>query len=195
MKYIIGIDEAGRGALAGPVAVGVAVVPADFEWALLPGVRDSKQLSPTRREEIFRAARSLERQGLIECRVALVGAATIDRIGISKAVACGIERAMARIGCSPDDADVRLDGLLRAPAHYARQQTIIRGDETEPAISLASIMAKVTRDRHMVRLACRESRYSFEVHKGYGTLMHRSALREYGISDVHRRSFCKSLQK
>lgn len=188
--HIIGIDEAGRGALAGPVAVGAAVVPADFDWTLLPGVRDSKQLSPKARERVFLHARELKRDGLLDYRVALVGATVIDQRGITRAVSLGIVRTLGRLPYSPEEVAVRLDGLLRAPAVYLTQETIVRGDQTEPAISLASILAKVTRDRHMVRLAERYPAYEFGVHKGYGTERHRSCIQKHGLSRVHRVYFC-----
>lgn len=190
MPHLIGVDEAGRGALAGPVAVGAVCVPADFDWGLLPGVRDSKLLSPATRERLFIAANMLRREGILDFRVALVGAVTIDRSGINHAVALGISRILSRLDQDPEAVEVRLDGLLRAPAVYAHQHTIVRGDQTEPTISLASIVAKVTRDRYMVRLAPRYEPYGFAVHKGYGTERHRAALAKHGISDVHRRYFC-----
>lgn len=188
---IIGVDEAGRGALAGPVSVGAALVPQDFDWSLIPGVRDSKQLSAQKREVIFARAQQLKREGILDFKVALVSAAVIDKIGITRAVARGIERSLKRLGCVPADADVRLDGLLRAPQIYTTQQTIIRGDQTEPAISLASIVAKVTRDRYMVRSAKQYPVYAFEVHKGYGTKKHQEALRKAGLCVMHRQYFCK----
>ncbi len=189
--FIIGVDEAGRGALAGPVSVGVALVPRDFDWALIPGVRDSKQLSEKKREEIFLRARTLQKEGVLEYAVALVSAAIIDQRGITTAVRIGIARALKKLSHNIDDVEVRLDGLLHAPKEYIRQQTIIRGDQTEPAISLASIMAKVTRDRHMVALAKKYPAYALEVHKGYGTLVHRESIQRDGISDIHRRYFCR----
>ncbi len=191
MLTLIGVDEAGRGALAGPVAVGAACVPPDFDWKRLPGVRDSKLLSPASRERLFVAASELRQEGALDFRVALVGAAIIDCVGITRAVARGIARSLSRLTWEPDDVEVRLDGLLRAPAAYVRQRTIVRGDLTEPIISLASIMAKVTRDRYMVRLAESYEAYGFEVHKGYGTKQHREAIVQYGISDVHRAYFCR----
>lgn len=187
----MGVDEAGRGALAGPVAVGVAMVPRDFDFALVPGVKDSKQLSPKERERIYALARGLQKEGLLDFKVAMVGAEMIDRVGITRAVALATARALYRLSCNPAFTDVRLDGLLHAPPVFIRQQTIIRGDQTEPVISLASIMAKVTRDHHMVRLACRYPLYDLARHKGYGTLLHRDRLAAHGLSDLHRRYFCK----
>ena len=87
-----------------------------------------------------------------------------------------------------------LDGSLHAPAEYIHQETIIRGDDTEPVISLASIMAKVTRDRLMKRLSPKYPAYGFDAHKGYGTLLHRRAIAQFGLSDVHRTSFCRRLE-
>lgn len=192
MYDLIGVDEAGRGALAGPVAVGAAFVPQGFDWALLPGVRDSKLLSPAARERVYTATLDLVREGLLDFKVALVSAATIDRIGIVPSVTRGIESTLSRLARDPGAVSVRLDGLLRAPAVYLRQETIVRGDQTEPSISLASIMAKVTRDRYMVSIAQKYAPYGFEVHKGYGTVRHRTAIAEHGICDMHRRYFIHS---
>ena len=192
MYDLIGVDEAGRGALAGPVAVGAAFVPQGFDWALLPGVRDSKLLSPAARERVYTAAVMLARDGLIDFKVVLVSASTIDRIGIVPSVTRGIESALSRLARDPGAVSVRLDGLLRAPPAYLRQETIVRGDQTEPSISLASIMAKVTRDQYMVSIAQKYAPYGFEIHKGYGTVRHRTAIAEYGICDMHRRYFIHS---
>ena len=93
----------------------------------------------------------------------------------------------------PKDCRVLLDGSLRAPAEYIRQETIIRGDDTEPVISLASIMAKVTRDRLMKQISSKYPEYDFHVHKGYGTLAHRRIIATSGLCDLHRRTFCTRL--
>lgn len=191
--HIVGIDEAGRGALAGPVAVGVALVPHNFDWGMLPDVRDSKQLSPKKREEIFICAQKLKRAGVIDIRVSLVSAGVVDTIGIVPAVQRGINRGLAKLSCNATDVSVRLDGGLRAPARFVHQETIIKGDQKEPAISLASVCAKVHRDRYMVRLAKKYPEYAFEVHKGYGTLRHRTCIAECGVSDIHRQYFCRGI--
>lgn len=190
-KYIIGVDEAGRGPLAGPVAVGVASVPYNFDWDLIPGVGDSKKVSAKNREAIFLHATLLKKAGKINFAVILVSAAIIDRIGITRAVALGIEKGLSKIKCDPQNVSVRLDGLLKAPPTYKDQQTIIKGDAKEKVIGLASILAKVTRDRTMVRVARDFPTYSFEIHKGYGTLIHRKALKKSGLSKIHRKSFCR----
>ena len=191
MRFLVGVDEAGRGALAGPVAVAVAMVPSGFDFALVPEVKDSKQLSLAARERIYALARELQKEKVLDFKVAMVGAEVIDKVGITRAVALATARALFRLSCMPNETEVRLDGLLCAPARFTRQQTIIRGDQTEPVISLASIMAKVTRDRYMVRIAQRYPLYVFEKHKGYGTLLHRQHIAAHGLCDLHRKYFCK----
>lgn len=195
--HVLGIDEAGRGPLAGPVAVGVVVVSKDFDWELIAGVGDSKKVTPKNREAIFRRARVLKKEGLIDYRVRMVGAATIDRIGVTHAVALGIHRALKaltdRQGLSAESVHIKLDGLLKAPEEFIYQETIIHGDALEKVIGLASILAKVTRDRHMVLLGKRYPQYGFEVHKGYGTARHREAVKKYDLCDMHRRSYCRAL--
>ncbi len=192
---IIGIDEAGRGPLAGPVAVGAVLIPRGFNTALLSGVRDSKQLTERKREEWYAQMLSWRRDGFLSFSVALVGAVHIDRAGIVSAINLALHRSLARLSADPASSRVLLDGGLRAPAHYEYQKTIIRGDESEEAIALASIAAKVTRDRHMRRLGVLYPEYAFAVHKGYGTPAHYRALKKHGISPVHRRSFLRSTRK
>ena len=201
-RYLIGIDEAGRGPLAGPVAVGVALVPIDFDWMLLPGVNDSKQLSESRREEIFAQSSVLQAEGKICLAVAQVSAGVIDRIGIVPAVRLAMKRGLRRIEKNvnintniPTQARVLLDGGLTAPAEYKDQATIIKGDSKEPVIGLASIMAKVTRDRYMCSQATKPAfaAYEFATHKGYGTKQHRAAITKHGLSALHRRSFCSNI--
>lgn len=194
LKYIIGIDEAGRGPLAGPVAIGVVAIPYDFDWELIPGVGDSKKVSPKNREAIFRRAKQLRRQGGLNFSVALVSAKVVDRIGISKAVLRGIEGCLKKLAFDPSEVEVRLDGLLHAPLEYKHQKTIIKGDAKEKVIGLASICAKVTRDAYMVRIVRDYPRYSFEIHKGYGTKVHIEAIQKHGLSKIHRRSFTKRFQ-
>jgi len=204
MKMIVGVDEAGRGPLAGPVAVGVAVVPGNFDWSSkLPGVNDSKQLSEKQREVVFAAAQLLQRTGELQLAVSMVSAGVIDRIGIVLAINLAMKRALKRLYASPSprsdlglgEVQILLDGGLRAPVEYQNQTTIIRGDASEPVIGLASIAAKVTRDRYMVRLAARSEyvKYDFATHKGYGTRSHRAAISEHGFSFQHRRSFCRNI--
>ena len=187
---IVGIDEAGRGPLAGPVAVGIAVVPRDFDWRRLPRVDDSKKVRPKDREAVFRAAHLLRCKAKLDFTVSLVGASTIDRYGITRAVSFGIVRGLKRLSLNPNTVRILLDGLLHAPPIFENQQTIIHGDAREKIIGLASILAKVTRDRRMVRLGTRYPGYGIETHMGYGTPIHCKALRERGISPIHRATFC-----
>ena len=190
--HLVGIDEAGRGPLAGPVAVGVVFAP---HLALrsvkkyLSGIRDSKKLSSRKREDWARVAEEMRAEGLIDYSVSLVGASYIDTHGITKAVATGIARSIERLKLTPANTLVLLDGGIRAPSRFSMQKTIIRGDSKEPLISLAAILAKVRRDRHMTLMSERYPRYGFEKHKGYGTEMHREQIRRYGVSAIHRKSF------
>lgn len=197
-KWLIGIDEAGRGPLAGPVAVGVVLLPPAFDWTAIDGVADSKTLTEGKREEVWHAACALQRAGLLDFEVTLAGHAYIDRRGIVPAIRHGMARSLrsllSRNGIDQGAVTVRLDGALRAPSSFRDQTTIIRGDATEACIGLASILAKVTRDRYMVQLSRKYPQYGFEMHKGYGTLLHRTRIQEYGLSDIHRRSFCRNLQ-
>ncbi len=196
-KWLIGIDEAGRGPLAGPVAVGVVLVPSDFDWRLISGVGDSKKLTSKNREAIFRRAKELKHSGHLDFAVAMVGAKMIDRIGIVPAVSRAMARALKAVGANDlcDACQVKLDGGLRAPVDFRRQETIIRGDVSEPSIGLASIMAKVTRDRYMERMGRRPEYvvYNLPVHKGYGTKAHRLAIKKHGCTDLHRVTYCKNV--
>lgn len=192
-KYIVGIDEAGRGPLAGPVAVGVAVAPGNFDWeSQLPGLTDSKKLSELQRATLHTLAKELKKAGEIDFAVAMVGASVIDRIGIARSIAKAIERAIRRLKLNPEDCFVKLDGSLKAPEAFA-QETIIKGDLTEPPISLASVVAKETRDAYMRRLAKQYAHYDFHIHKGYGTQSHREAIKKYGMSVVHRQTYCRNI--
>ena len=189
MRFILGVDEAGRGPLAGPVSVGVVAVPEGFDVAKeFPGVTDSKKLSEKKREKLFELLEARVLLGDVRFAVEFESAAVIDKEGIVRA----IRRALARgvNALAPDAAlvTVKLDGSLRAPVEYA-QETIIHGDALVPVISLASIAAKVSRDRLMLELAKQYPEYGFEKHKGYGTKAHYDMLEKYGPSVIHRRSF------
>lgn len=198
-KHLIGIDEAGRGPLAGPVAVGVVCVPLDFNWELLPGVDDSKKLSEKKREVLFKEALKLHKEGLLAYSVSLESAACIDKEGIVHAVRKAMETSLyeleQKLSFLPSDCKVVLDGSLYAPETYSNQETIIKGDSKEKVIGLASIMAKVTRDRFMVAVSEESSYavYDFAVHKGYGTKRHCSLISKHGLSSLHRKSFCTRL--
>jgi ribonuclease HII len=191
-KYLVGIDEAGRGPLAGPVAVGVVLI----EHRELPklerlfrGVKDSKQLSASQREEWLAQLRESQAEQLLRFASALVGNLQIDNQGIVAAIRLGIRRGLNRLAVSPRESEILLDGSLRAPASYLNQRTIIRGDESEMIIAFASIVAKVRRDHYMVALAKKFPQYGFEQHKGYGTAAHYRQIRQHGPTPCHRLSF------
>lgn len=193
-SYCVGIDEVGRGPLAGPVGVGVAMVSADFDWELLPGVTDSKKLTEKKRGEIFEAARKLKASGQLDYAVVMVGAAQIDINGIVPSIYSAMEKALKKLEV-PSDALLKLDGGLCAPEQFVYQETIIKGDAKEKTIGLASIVAKVMRDRYMVRKSSETifAPYDFATHKGYGTKKHREAIAQYGLSPEHRQSYCKNI--
>lgn len=188
-EWLVGVDEAGRGPLAGPVAVGVAAVPARFDVRkAFPGINDSKKMSEVLREEAYDEALGRARAGDIRLCVRLGGAPYIDAHGIARAVRRAAWSGVRQVA-APDESFVRLDGLLNAPPEY-RQETIVKGDALEPVISLASVLAKVRRDRLMKRLAAQYPQYGFELHKGYGTRRHLEAIGEFGLCALHRRTFC-----
>ncbi len=195
MSYIVGIDEAGRGPLAGPVAVGGVLVASVFNKKFFRGIKDSKQLSPEERELWFSLAQEAKRRGELDFRVSLVSEKIIDRHGIAYAIRLGIKRVLKGLGPGGEDSQIFLDGALKAPIEFRHQLTVIRGDEKIPVISLASICAKVVRDRKMVKFAKKYPQYDFDLHKGYGTRMHRDAIRKYGSTELHRKSFLKRLTK
>lgn len=187
--WLIGIDEAGRGPLAGPVSVGIVAVPEGFDVAReFPGVADSKKLSEKKREALFAMLEARAKGGEVRFKVEFEDAEVIDKEGIATAVRRALARGVNAL--APDAALVRLqlDGALRAPSEYA-QETIVNGDEFVPLISLASIAAKVVRDRLMVELSAEHPHYGFEKHKGYGTKAHYEALEKHGLCTIHRRSF------
>jgi len=192
-RYLIGVDEAGRGPLAGPVAVGAVLFTPGFDWRQMRGVRDSKQLTERAREAWYARAEALADEQQLYFSVAFSSARKIDRSGIVPSISAALERVLrtliATATIAPDECEVLLDGSLYAPNDFIHQRTIIRGDETEPIISLASIAAKVERDRLMLRMAKKFPAYGFNEHKGYGTKKHISMIRQFGLCDIHRRSF------
>jgi ribonuclease HII len=190
IEWIIGIDEAGRGPIAGPVSVGGVLIPADFDAAFCVGIKDSKQLSAQLREEWFA---KMHDHPSVHISVSLVGPDHIDKRGIVHAIKTAMRRVLTDLSedIDPTTILVLLDGSLYAPRIYVHQETIIKGDEKVPVISMASIAAKVTRDRHMVKLAKKYPEYRFDKHKGYGTENHYKMLQEHGPSKMHRSSFIR----
>lgn len=204
MSIVIGVDEAGRGPLAGPVAVGVVAIPTVLSSTsprlrgtsknFFKGIKDSKQLTHEERELWYSLALEAKKRGELDFHVSLVSERVIDRHGISYAIKLGIKRCLSVLHVD-NDSQIFLDGALKAPVEYKHQLTVIRGDEKIPVVSLASICAKVVRDRRMVRVAKKFPEWSFDINKGYGTLLHRLALRKYGPIAIHRQTFLKKLTR
>ncbi|OGG80676.1 hypothetical protein A3A39_03210 [Candidatus Kaiserbacteria bacterium RIFCSPLOWO2_01_FULL_54_13] len=203
VKFLIGVDEAGRGPLAGPVAIGAVMVPKKFDvLKMFPDVKDSKLLSPKKREEIYEEVVARTKAGEMRFCVRFTEHTFIDAYGITRAVRRAVQRSVSNLvprhgsgqAPSPQNVHVFLDGLLYAPSKY-EQETIIHGDVLVPLISLASVVAKVRRDRLMISLSNKFPSYGFETHKGYGTERHRAALREFGLCEIHRVTYCTSLLK
>ena len=186
-RITIGIDEVGRGALAGPVVLAAMRASGRVSWQhpKLGPIRDSKRLTPRQREVWFSY---LAGHPLLEWRVAWLRPQTIDRINIAAAANRGALRLARRFAMRHRPYFVWLDGVLALPVHIPHR-SVIRGDERLPIVAAASIMAKVWRDRLMARLARQFPEYGFERHKGYGTRFHYECLRRAGPSSVHRRSF------
>jgi ribonuclease HII len=192
--YICGIDEVGRGPIAGPVTVGLVLYKKELAgiFSHIP-LRDSKKLSPQKRRLIVKQLQEWKKEGRVFFTTASIRAREIDEIGISKAIKKAIKRVVSRIGFHPNDVYIALDGGLQAPPRFRYQETIIKGDTKHRAISFASIVAKVTRDNHMELRAQDYPEYGLEQHKGYGTKSHYKAVRKHGLSPIHRRSFLKGL--
>jgi ribonuclease HII len=185
--YISGVDEVGRGCLAGPVVAAAVILPASRKIAKkLARVNDSKLLSPQLRRELF----SVIREHALDYSIGIVSANVIDQINILQATFLAMRRALA--GLASEINYVLVDGNKKIPRISYEQSAIIQGDSSSLSIAAASILAKVVRDEIMVRLAENYAGYFFEKHKGYGTKVHRQALEEKGLTDLHRRTFCKS---
>ncbi len=180
-ERVCGVDEAGRGPLAGPVCAAAVILPPDLE---IPGLNDSKKLTDKKRRELYDVIVSQA----VAYGIALVDEKTIDEINILQATFLAMERAVAQLLVQPDLALV--DGN-REPRMPVPVKTVIKGDSLSASIAAASILAKVTRDRLMEELDATYPAYGFAVHKGYGTKRHYAALTEFGPSPVHRMTFLK----
>ena len=178
---LAGVDEAGRGPWAGPVAAAAVILKADCHW---PELNDSKKLSPAVREELFVTIRA---QALFYS-VQLVSAETVDKINVLQATFLAMRQAIGALGVEP--SLILVDGNMKIPEIPARlQEPLVQGDGRSASVAAASILAKVTRDRWMVKAHHQFPQYDFENNKGYGTPSHAAALRKYGPSPVHRKSF------
>ena len=180
-KMICGVDEAGRGPLAGPVCAAAVILPKGLE---LPGLNDSKKLTDKKRRELF----PIIKEQAIAYGIGLASHEEIDEINILQATYLAMERAIAQLEGKADFALV--DGN-RAKDFGLPVRTVVKGDSLSASIAAASILAKVTRDDIMLEMAETYPEYGFEVHKGYGTKAHYEALRQHGHSPIHRMSFLK----
>lgn len=192
IKYIVGVDEVGRGPLAGPFAVGVVSMKMDLRRSF-GGIKDSKQLTPLGRAVWFEKIRAASRAEELNYKVSFISSKRLDEIGLRTTAHLAIKRSLEKLGVMPHETLVLLDGGLRAPKEFIYQKTIIKGDEKEPVIALASIMAKVLRDRRMEKMAIKYPQFDFHIHKGYGTKRHISLIKKFGPCEIHRRSFLKNI--
>ena len=178
---ICGIDEAGRGPLAGPVCAAAVILPERLD---IPGLNDSKKLTDKKRRELFPI---IEEQA-VAFGLGWASQEEIDEINILQATFLAMSRAVEQLKIRPDLALV--DGN-RAPALDLPVETVVKGDSLSASIAAASVLAKVSRDDVMLRMAEEYPGYGLEVHKGYGTKAHYEALRKFGPSPIHRRTFLK----
>ena len=182
-KYICGIDEAGRGPLAGPVVIASVIMPAD---SMIEGVNDSKKVSEKKREAIYE--KIIEEA--VSYGIAIIGQDEIDEINILNATKKGLTMSLKELTVKPDL--ILVDALEHIDTLGIPYEPIIKGDAKAYSISAASIIAKVTRDRIMREWASVYPQYDFEVHKGYGTAKHIQAIKEHGICPLHRKTFTKN---
>ena len=180
-NVICGVDEAGRGPLAGPVCAAAVILPANLE---IPGLDDSKKLTDKRRRELM----PIIKENAIAYGIAFADEKEIDEINILQATYLAMERAIAQLQVKPELC--LIDGN-RSKDFGIPVQTVVHGDSLSASIAAASILAKVTRDDYMLQLAEKYPQYSFEVHKGYGTKAHYAALSKCGPCDAHRMTFLK----
>ena len=181
LKLVCGVDEAGRGPLAGPVCAAAVILPEHIE---IPGLDDSKKLSDKRRRELF----PVIKEQAIAYGIGMADCSEIDEINILQATFLAMERAIAALGVKPEIA--LIDGN-RQKDFGINVETVVHGDSLSASIAAASILAKVTRDDLMLEMAEKFPQYGFEIHKGYGTKAHYAALAEHGPCEIHRMTFLK----
>lgn len=182
-KAICGVDEAGRGPLAGPVFAAAVILP---EGLVIEGVTDSKKLSEKKREQLFDV---IKEKAVAYC-IASASVEEIEEMNILQADMLAMKRAVEGLSVKADFA--MIDGN-KTPALEIPCEAIVKGDSKSESIAAASILAKVSRDRLMLELAEKYPQYQFEKHKGYGTKVHREAILEYGPCEIHRMSFLKKI--
>ncbi len=184
-EYICGVDEAGRGPLAGPVFAAAVILP---DGLIIEGVNDSKKLTEKKREALF----DVICEKALSYNIAAVDEATIDEINILQATYQAMTDAVNGLDIKPDIA--LIDGNRIPPQLEVKSKCIVKGDALSMSIACASILAKVSRDRFMLRIAEMYPEYMFEKHKGYGTALHVEKILEYGASPVHRKSFLRKIE-
>jgi ribonuclease HII len=197
-KLIVGIDEVGRGPVAGPVTV-CAVIMSENNYKkfkkseLCNTLRDSKKLSEKKREQWFIQIIKWKKEKVLDFAIFNLSASSIDKFGISNAIQKCLNKCLEKLNVpsESDRSQILLDGSLVAPDKYENQKTIIGGDDSEAIIALASIVAKVTRDKYMIEKSKQYPEYGIETHKGYGTRKHMEAIEKYGLSNFHRKSFLR----
>ena len=182
-KYVCGVDEAGRGPLAGPVFAAAVILPRN---CVIDGVNDSKKLTEKKREQLYS---KIKEQSLAYC-VASASVDEIDEINILNATFLAMTRAVSGLQVKADFALV--DGN-RLPSLEIDAKAVVKGDSLSESIAAASILAKVERDHFMLNLANEYPNYAFEKHKGYGTKLHIEMIKKYGASKVHRKTFLKKI--
>ena len=182
---VCGIDEAGRGPLAGPVYAAAGVLP---DGLLIEGLNDSKKLTPKKRDVLF----DIIKEEAVEYGIGIATPEEIDSLNILQATFLAMNRAVQELATPPDFALV--DGN-RDPELGIPTETVIKGDSLSMSIAAASILAKVSRDRYMLEMAEKYPEYHFEKHKGYGTKLHYETLAEYGPSPIHRKTFLRTLDE
>lgn len=183
LQYVCGVDEAGRGPLAGPVCAAAVILPQHLD---IPGLDDSKKLTDKRRRELF----PVIMEKALAYGISFSNEKEIDQINILQATFSAMERAIAQLKIRPDIA--LIDGN-REKDFGIPVQTVVKGDSRSANIAAASVLAKVTRDDLMLKMAEKYPQYGFEIHKGYGTKAHYAALTEHGPCPIHRMSFLKKL--
>ena len=181
VKLICGVDEAGRGPLAGPVCAAAVILPPNIE---IPGLNDSKKLSDKKRRELY----PVIKEQAIAYGIAFADQKEIDEINILQATYLAMERAIAQLSVKPELA--LIDGN-RAKDFGLPVETVVHGDSLSASIAAASVLAKVTRDDYMLKMAEEYPGYDFEIHKGYGTKAHYAALTKLGPCSIHRMTFLK----
>ena len=196
-KIVVGMDEVGRGPLAGPVTVCVVSCNTDTYKKLkiykkLPPLgKDSKKLKEQERESYEKILKALAKEGKISYSINHIGNKIIDSKGLSFAIRKAIFLGIKKLKLS-QNARVLLDGGLHAPKEFQNQKTLIKGDEKEKIIAWASVLAKVSRDKLMTQISKKYPKYGFHIHKGYGTEKHRKMIKKYGLTLIHRKSFITS---